>query len=138
MPRFTKAQKEKYIKQYEECMREKYGGILEKENKHLKEEMEIMTNFCGACKKMHEEEIKTLKHNKKTVAHLSSCISDVQDKQIEQAKEIIRKMLFALSDNRVSFLSNPYYDLEKQAEQFINLSEKATISKEQENDRKGN
>ena len=27
-----------------------------RENKHLKEEMEIMTNFCGACKKKHEEE----------------------------------------------------------------------------------
>ena len=45
------------------------------------------------------------------------------EEQLEQAKEIIRKMLFALSDNRASFLSNPYYDLEKQAEQFLKENE---------------
>ena len=40
MPRFTKAQKEKYIKQYEECMREKYGGVLAGENNCLKSQLE--------------------------------------------------------------------------------------------------
>lgn len=43
--------------------------------------------------------------------------------RLVQAKEIIRKMLFALSDNRGSFMSNPYYDLEKQAEQFLKENE---------------
>ncbi|MBR4397352.1 MAG: CGGC domain-containing protein [Methanobrevibacter sp.] len=91
-------------------------------NKHLKEEMEIMVNFCGACKKKHEDEIETLKHNKKTVAHLSNCISDIQEKkitdlekQLEQAKEIIKKCIEYYLDR-----TNEFHDgIITEAEQFL-------------------
>ena len=39
-----------------------------------------------------QEEIATLKHNKKTVAHLSSCISDVQEKKIEELQAENKKL----------------------------------------------
>ena len=104
---------------------------LEKKVKYYEQQLSAMEKgVCDVCKVKDadyyekqiadlEKKLKESEHNKKTVVHLSDCVSDIQDKQIEQAKEIIRKMLFALSDNRVSFLTNPYYDLEKQAEQFI-------------------
>ena len=69
-----------------------------RENKHLEEEMEIMTDFCGACKKRHEEEIETLKHNKKTVAHLSGCISDIQEKKIAGLEKQIEKLKADLNE----------------------------------------
>lgn len=39
-----------------------------------------------------QEEITTLKHNRKTVAHLSSCISDVQEKKIAELELEIKKL----------------------------------------------
>lgn len=39
-----------------------------------------------------QEEITILKHNKKTVAHLSSCISDVQEKKIAELELEIKKL----------------------------------------------
>lgn len=150
---------------------------LEKENKHLKEEMEIMTNFCGACKKKHEEEnnklldiingqdvkiadlekqvkyyeqqlsamekgvcdvckvkdadyyekqiadlekkLKESEHNKKTVVHLSDCVSDIQDKQIEQAKEIIKNLLILKDDHFGNTKMEWRVEVTEQAEQFL-------------------
>lgn len=34
---------------------------LEKENKKLKEEMEMMVNFCGSCKQIHNEQLNKMK-----------------------------------------------------------------------------
>ena len=42
-----------------------------------------LVEFATEATKELQEEIATLKHNKKTVAHLSSCISDVQEKKIK-------------------------------------------------------
>lgn len=74
-----------------------------RENKHLEEEMEIMTDFCGACKKKHEGEIETLKHNKKTVAHLSSCISDIQKKKIADLEQKLEQTEKDLADYQFNY-----------------------------------
>ena len=136
---------------------------LEKENKHLKEEMEIMTNFCGACKKKHEEENnklldvinnqdvkiadleQDLKHKKiaiqtrnKRIADLEETCKDKdrqldnwykewqkQDKQIEQAKQIISKQKKIIEDVcDINFLSSESKKTLEQAEQFISEVEK--------------
>lgn len=46
--------------------------------------------FCYGIELM-EQEIETLKHNKKTVAHLSSCISDIQKKKIADLEKKVKE-----------------------------------------------
>ena len=39
--------------------------------------------------------------------------------KLKEAEEIIKKMLFVISDQRVAFLTNPYYEVTDRAEQFL-------------------
>ena len=61
-----------------------------------------------------EQKLKEIEHNKKTVVHLSECISDIQDKQLEQAKEIIKELKGGLS-----MYSGNYQSIILKAEQFL-------------------
>ena len=96
-----------------------------RENKHLEEEMEIMTGFCGACKKKHEDEIETLKHNKKTVAHLSNCISDIQDKKIVDLENKISGLeeRCEISQDEVSRLMQENAELNDKLNNWVKCAE---------------
>ena len=84
---------------------------LEKENKHLKEEMEIMTNFCGACKKKHEEE------NNKLLDVINGQDVKIADleKKGEQAKVLLKEFINWFTDQTES---NNWKPVVEQAEQF--------------------
>ncbi|MBR6401808.1 MAG: hypothetical protein IKS48_00325 [Eubacterium sp.] len=88
----------------------------ETENNHL---LDVINNQAIKIADL-EKKVKEIEHNKKTVVHLSECISDIQDKQIEQSKKIIEKLC-----NAVRTLNNPNTELTdvddflSEAEQFI-------------------
>lgn len=60
----------------------------------LQKEKGKLTDRCVNLEKKLEES----EHNKKTVAYLSDCISDMQDKQLKLAKEHIRTLISCLID----------------------------------------
>lgn len=53
MPRFTKAQKEKYLKEYEELMQKKYGGIAQAK---LEQAKGIIREMIGIIDYLNEDE----------------------------------------------------------------------------------
>ena len=103
--------------------------FVSENNKLLVKINDLETSLEGTSQALDRAEKKTVDLEKKNKWYSEQvCFKECAEVwgQLEQANEIIRKMLFALSDNRASFMSNPYYDLEEQAKQFLNLSEKAT------------
>jgi len=69
-----------------------------------------------------QEEIATLKHNKKTVAYLGDCISDIQDKKIAELEkkneELQEKLDFFLTEKVDGKEYRPKWELEKLQEQI--------------------
>ena len=109
----------------EEKMKDKIAD-LEKKVKYYEQQLSAMEKgVCDVCKVTDadyyknqiadlEKKLKESEHNKKTVVHLSECVSDIQDKQLEQAEGIIKLLLWNLR--------NKYYDPAKdivKAEQFL-------------------
>jgi len=73
---------------------------LDKENVNLKIDMESsrkawekLSNEYKKRWKDCEKENAELKRNKKTVVHLAECLEEIQDKQLAQAKKIIKGLL---------------------------------------------
>ena len=89
------------------------------ENAELKEEnnklLDVINNQDVEIADL-EKRLKESEHNKKTVVHLSECISDIQDKQLEQAKKIIN---WFIQWNYGCCDIPDYKDIVKQAEQFL-------------------
>lgn len=54
MPRFTKAQKEKYLKEYEELMQKKYGGIAQVK---LEQAKGIIKDLCGMVRELNNPNV---------------------------------------------------------------------------------
>ena len=112
---------------------------LEKKVKYYEQQLSAMEkDVCDVCKVKDadyyekqiadlEKKLKESEHNKKTVVHLSECVSDIQDKQLEQATKIIKNLLGLYFAPLVTNEDLKKQDeIIEQAKQFLNLSEKAT------------
>lgn len=86
-----------------------------------------LIEFAEEVTKELQKEIETLKHNKKTVTHLSSCISDVQEKKIaelEQKLEQTEKEKTELKE----FFENEYFQIaDRTADEKIKELEKHQV-----------
>ena len=70
---------------------------LEHRNNRLEEEIEIMTDFCGACKKTHEEQ---LEKAKKMLKEAQDYIENIDDVLYDEIKQFLKEIEVTVEEDR--------------------------------------
>ncbi len=90
-----------------------------KENRELKERCNFLTNALEHYKSIEKEMQDALDLAKKAAEQIK-CDAKLQAKQIEEDAENKSKLVIAESQERIKYLQDEIYNLEKQYESYIN------------------